>query len=255
MKRLLTAVLGLLVLLLVTAWGPSWSFVLLMLAVAGLGLDEFFDMVVARGFRRPGRWALLPGMAVTLAFRFDPQWIVWALAGNVLCFAIVSMASGRGTEQLESLAFATSGVLYACLLPGFILGMSRELVWTLVATVWAGDAGAYFGGRLMGRRRLAPVLSPNKTVEGAVAGAVSSTVIGTLAGTMLIGVPVALLAIACLVTGLVGQVGDLAESAMKRTAGIKDSANRLPGHGGILDRVDSLLFAAPVFQLLMLWIR
>jgi phosphatidate cytidylyltransferase len=98
------------------------------------------------------------------------------------------------------------------------------------------------------------VLSPNKTVEGAVAGALGSLLVGGVLGRWLLGASVPFLIVLCLVTGVAGQLGDLAESSMKRTAGIKDSANRLPGHGGVLDRIDSLLFAAPVFHFLTVWL-
>jgi phosphatidate cytidylyltransferase len=191
---------------------------------------------------------------VTLAFDFGAGWVLWALVGDVFLLSIASMASGRGSEHLEFLAFGVAGIVYACLLPGFLLLMSREVLWVLIATVWAGDTAAYYGGRLLGRHRLAPVLSPNKTVEGALAGGIASVAFGAAIGSALLDVSVLWLMGVCLIAAVAGQLGDLAESAMKRTAGVKDSANRLPGHGGVLDRVDSLLFAAPVFQFCMMWI-
>jgi phosphatidate cytidylyltransferase len=255
MTRVLTAALGILLVLAVTLWDLDWAFVLVVLLVAALGLDEFLAMASRRGWRRPGRWALVPGVAVTLAFRLDPQWIVWALAGNLFLLSIVSIASGRGAEHLEYLAFGAAGTIYACMLPGFLLLLSPQSIWVLLATVWAGDTAAFYGGRLLGRHRLAPVVSPNKTVEGAIAGGLASIVAGTAVGYAVLGASVPALIGLCLLTGAAGQLGDLVESAMKRTAGIKDSSRRLPGHGGVLDRVDSLLFAAPVFGFCMTWIR
>jgi phosphatidate cytidylyltransferase len=130
---------------------------------------------------------------------------------------------------------------------GFIVLLRRELILLLLIIIWAGDSAAYYGGRALGRHPLAPSISPKKTVEGAVAGLAASVIAGSAVGVAMLGeAPIRLLS-ASLVTAVVGQIGDLAESALKRSAGVKDSSSILPGHGGMLDRVDSLLFAAPVF--------
>lgn len=253
MKRVLTAVLGIAVIAGVTLWGPRWSFVLLVLLVAGLAFDEFLAMTALGGLRRPGRWVLASGVLVTLAFSGGYGWVVGALIGQLLLLSVVSM---RAVGRAQHLGYITSGVggtVYACMLPGFFLVLPASGLWTLLVTVWAGDTAAYYGGRLAGRHRLAPTLSPKKTVEGAVAGALASAGAGAALGSVWLGLPVPGLLGICLIAGLAGQIGDLAESAMKRAAGIKDSSNRLPGHGGVLDRVDSLLFAAPVFQFLLMW--
>ena len=116
-----------------------------------------------------------------------------------------------------------------------------------------GDIGAYFVGRLMGKRKLIPAVSPKKTVEGALGGLVFSalTGLGVCAYFNLPFSPLLAFLIA-LIVGASGQVGDLAESALKRTANVKDSGSLLPGHGGMLDRIDSLLFGVPLAHLLFL---
>jgi phosphatidate cytidylyltransferase len=130
---------------------------------------------------------------------------------------------------------------------GFLVWLSSDVVLTLLAVVWVGDSAAYFGGRALGRHKLAPEISPNKTVEGSVAGLMGSVAAGIAMGTWLLGLSAAFMAGISLVAGIAGQIGDLAESALKRSAGVKDSSTLLPGHGGMLDRLDSLMFAAPVF--------
>jgi phosphatidate cytidylyltransferase len=253
MTRVLTAALGIALLLGVTLAAPSWVFRGFVLLVAALALDEFLRMVAANGSARPGRWLILPGVAVTLAFSLGAGAVVYALTLQLLLLGAVSISGGRSGGHLEYISYGTMGTLYACVLPGFFFLLSPAALWILLVTVWAGDAAAYYGGRLLGRRPLAPVLSPNKTVEGALAGGLASLIGGTLLAARFLDAPAVLLAGICLATGVAGPVGDLVESGMKRAAGIKDTARLLPGHGGVLDRIDSLLFAAPVFHLLLLW--
>lgn len=123
-----------------------------------------------------------------------------------------------------------------------------ELALALLAVVWAADAGAYFAGRRWGRRRLAPRLSPGKSWEGFAGGLVAAVVAALVAG-LWCATPVAVLVPVAVVAALVSVVGDLAESRLKRAAGTKDSGRLIPGHGGILDRLDSLCAAAPFFVL------
>jgi phosphatidate cytidylyltransferase len=117
----------------------------------------------------------------------------------------------------------------------------------VMATVWAGDTLAYFAGRALGKHPLHPAVSPKKTLEGAVGGLVGSA-LGGVATVILLELPLGLGATIglSLVAGLVAQIGDLAESVLKRSAGVKDSGAILPGHGGMLDRIDGVLFALPV---------
>lgn len=131
-------------------------------------------------------------------------------------------------------------------------------LWLLVALaiVWAADTGAYFAGRKLGRHKLSPRISPNKTVEGLVGGGIAGIAVGlvggALAGASLAQLPA--VALAALAVVLASVVGDLFESLLKRHAGVKDSGNLIPGHGGLLDRMDSVLAALPVFALGKEWL-
>lgn len=127
------------------------------------------------------------------------------------------------------------------------MGLALTLL-TLFA-VWAVDSFAYLVGRAMGKHKLAPNISPNKTVEGAVGGLVAGLAVGAIFGWLLLGKPVTGLLVGA-IAGTLGQIGDLFESALKREIGIKDFGAIMPGHGGILDRFDSLLFVAPAVWLL-----
>ena len=120
------------------------------------------------------------------------------------------------------------------------------MVFYLVAVSWLTDTGAFFVGRRLGARKLAPRISPNKTLEGTAGGIIVACVIGIPLGIWM-EVPLRDAAFLALLGSLAGQIGDLAKSAMKRDAGIKDFGGLFPGHGGVLDRFDSILFNAPLF--------
>jgi phosphatidate cytidylyltransferase len=122
-----------------------------------------------------------------------------------------------------------------------------KLLLMLFALVWINDAGAYFAGKSLGKRKFAPVISPNKTWEGAIGGFLATVILGMFIGgyssifTFRQGLFLGVL------LGVIAPIGDLLESAIKRGAGVKDSGTLLPGHGGVLDRIDSVIFCAPVF--------
>lgn len=131
-----------------------------------------------------------------------------------------------------------------------------KLVLLVCILVWAADTGAYFSGKRFGKHKMAPAVSPNKTIEGLIGGALLAVLI-TWGGAFVLDIPfvsVGSLLLIAVVTVIASVMGDLVESMFKRVSGIKDSGNILPGHGGILDRIDSLTAALPVFALLYLWL-
>lgn len=122
-----------------------------------------------------------------------------------------------------------------------------ELVWILFACTWASDTFAFFIGSAVGSHRLAPSISPNKTIEGFLGSLVGTALTAVLVGTFLFGYPITQMATAGVILAVVATLGDLVESSIKRFTGVKDSGFLIPGHGGILDRFDSILYTAPVF--------
>ena len=168
--------------------------------------------------------------------------------GNIFALLVAAVATLMFYEWTRiargwGAAWYLGGFVYA-LLPALALLWIREraglnlLVWAFIVT-WATDIGAYFAGRGFGKHKLAPAISPNKTVEGLVGGIAAATILGG-AWALANGLPVPLLALAP-VLAIAAQGGDLFESSMKRRAGVKDSGNWLPGHGGALDRLDGLV--------------
>lgn len=251
MARVLTALVGLPLVVIVTYRGPSWLFTGLVAVTSVIALDEWLDLSAAGGYIRTGRWFLPFGGAVTASFAVGTDWVLGAIALSVVALMTVSLAhpvagnAGRVTG-------GAAGLTCVSVLIGFLILLPREAALSLFGIVWTGDTAAYYGGRALGRRRLAPTISPGKTVEGALAGLLGSVAAGLLLINALLGRPPTFsVGAAVLAAAIAGQVGDLTESALKRSANVKDSSSLLPGHGGMLDRIDSLLFAAPVFYLLL----
>jgi phosphatidate cytidylyltransferase len=177
-----------------------------------------------------------------------------ALALAVAVALVLAAPVWRGAPSTAASANTLLAVLYV----GWLLGygillhhtspIGDELVLFLVGVTWVGETSAYLVGSSFGRHRLAPVISPKKTVEGALAQVAASVLTAAALGAWLLPSCSTGTALAAgVLLGVVGQVGDLAESAIKRSVGTKDTGALIPGHGGILDRIDSLLFNLPAF--------
>ncbi len=255
MKRLITAALAIPFALILTIYSPAWLFALVTGGISAMMLNEYLALSAARGKGRPGWWFLVAGGLVTASFVWTYAAVLLALTAAAICL-LTSTVSGHELEgAFDRIAAGLSGLVYCCVLLGFLIlirektaaGSGADQLLVVFAVVWVGDSAAYYGGRAFGRHLLAPRVSPKKTVEGAIAGLLGSIIGGTLLGMWRLGAPWTVLAGITALTAVAGQIGDLAESALKRSAGVKDSSSILPGHGGILDRLDSLLFAAPVF--------
>lgn len=179
----------------------------------------------------------------------------WMAGAAVVGIATVLGASRSGKERLSLATLWTSAPLVSILVlhrsaPGGGLWCLSPALMALVP-VWAGDIAAIFAGRAFGKRLLAPKISPKKTVEGSVANLAAAVLAAWLLGRLLHLSDARSLG-AGLAVGVLGQAGDLFESWLKRRAGVKDSGALLPGHGGVLDRIDSVLFAAPAVALILL---
>ena len=247
MKRLITAAIGIPVTVLLTLFAPSWLFALAVAAAGAACHEELLSLGASRLDSRPGRWVILLGAGVTLAFAGGVPLVLTVLTFAVLLAVIVTSFTASLQEAFPKAALAIMGIFYCGLLPGFLLLLEPRMVIVLLGILWIGDAAAFYGGSTMGRHLLAPAISPRKTVEGAFAGLIASIIAGVVLGVALTGQSSVRLIAASLVSACAGQLGDLAESALKRSAGVKDSSSFLPGHGGLLDRLDGLLFAAPVY--------
>lgn len=268
MKRVLTAVILIPVVLVLVFLPPylQWLFTAATAVVAALAGWEFLGLAKAKGANPP---RLAVAIAILALFAVWGQWQDadrFLPAYGVLCLALLLLCTfASPTERMLPDTASSIFCLFYTGLTLIALPALREqangpsLVLFLLIAVWAGDTAAYYVGRAWGRHKLAPRISPNKSWEGSVASVAGSA----LAAAGLVGLAELLsrrnimvlfyadesvwywVGMAVLVN-VAAQVGDLAESALKRSAGVKDSGSILPGHGGVLDRIDALLLAAPV---------
>ena len=259
----------------------GWYLGALMIVAAAIGAHEFYSLASARA-ARPIGWLGIPAASLLVLLAvLDPGFSAWGDRGLTLVLILVPLTACAvvfcrriDEEPLLSASATVLGALYtggtlsfAVLLRNLPEAMGTApvhpwegtmLVLLPLAVTWAGDTAAFFVGRSIGKSRLAPRVSPGKTVEGGVGGLVASVAVGVAAGFVLDdfgSFPVSPLAggVIGLVLGAAAQVGDLAESVLKREAGVKDSGAILPGHGGVLDRLDALFFTLPLaYGLLML---
>jgi len=194
-----------------------------------------------------GCW-LVPDWRGDLALRLIMLGAAWV--------ALTVLWRGTSIQEASAQSFA---LLYIGLPIGMLLAVHAQsgarVTLVLIGTVVVSDSAQYYTGRMFGRRPLAPAISPKKTQEGALGGLVFGTLFMIVAGRQFLSAPVTSLAIAGVLVVIAGICGDLFESRLKRAAGMKDSSSVIPGHGGVLDRLDGLLFAAPVFYFYLQTIR
>jgi phosphatidate cytidylyltransferase len=246
MKRVLTAAALIPLVVYVVLWANFWVFLAVLSAVALLCYREYNTIATDFGFGAPG--PLGYGAGLLLLVWEGETWLL--IVGVALVAFVFALRDRDLAGMLPRSALLITGIVYVfgcwkCAMP--LREQSPHWLMYGLMVSWTGDIGAYYVGRSLGRHKLAPQVSPQKSWEGAAASVATSVLIsGAYLVRFVPGVSITAAIVLTAAANVAGQLGDLAESAMKRGAGVKDSGGILPGHGGFLDRVDSTLFALPV---------
>jgi phosphatidate cytidylyltransferase len=254
--KIIAAVVLLPIFIWLIGWGPPWLILAAVVVIAaGMGGAESARLVFGEGDPSFRFAATVFSIVACLA----------AATGSDMCIAptvvLIFLASlgvaGLMSTDLSTAATRAAKLVFVAIYPGLLSGYvvalkgvetgygHGKLLFVLFALVWINDAGAFFVGSAMGKKKLAPRISPGKTWEGSIGGFAATVILGALIGmfsrfTFWQGLTLGV------VLGVLGPIGDLVESALKRGAGVKDSGKFLPGHGGVLDRIDSVIFCAPI---------
>jgi phosphatidate cytidylyltransferase len=233
---------------------PPLATLVLAILVAALSFDEYADLAAALGATIPRTLCTAAVTVACVAAGSDalPLDMVLLVALVVLSgFAV--FRSEPGPAALVNVSASLLPIVYIGLPLGSLAAIrliGRDATALLIATMIVSDSMQYYTGRMLGRRKLAPAISPAKTIEGAIGGLIFGTAAMVVGGRWVFPeLPPAMVAAAAVVIVAAGMVGDLFESLLKRSAGVKDSSSLIPGHGGVLDRIDSWLFAGPMYYL------
>ncbi len=257
--RVISGLVGIGLAVLVIGYGD----ILYLLAISFLtvvGLMEFYKMVRAKGLKPFVGTGVLSGLILIFLTYFNnnsgfsSEYVIPGIVLALFLIFSVQLFKNGTDNSIINVGVTCFGVIYvAGLMVHFILLRNLEntilpgkyAVWLALACTWAADSCAYFVGRSLGSKPLAAKISPKKTLEGFLGGIFGSGLAGILFG-VIVGINISKILIIAIAIGFVGQIGDLFESSLKRDAGVKDSGNIIPGHGGILDRFDSALFTLPL---------
>lgn len=252
-KRLITAIIAIPSLFVVILWGSSLLFsIVITLFIVG-GVFEYNSMV----FKEKDYWEKTEGLIIAFLMPFAAYFggvqLMFATVtfSFIIVFLLFLMRMKNGPADLAALARVVFGFMYIPLLISYIIPLrcsdnGTAWVFFVIAAAFVGDTSAFYAGRSMGKTKLMPAVSAGKTVEGAI-GSIVGTVLGCLLFKILFFHDLSVIHAITLgfMVSIIGQLGDLCESSVKRISMVKDSGFLLPGHGGILDRVDSLSFMIP----------
>jgi phosphatidate cytidylyltransferase len=257
-KRIFSSIL--LIALTVVAIKVLWLFIIVVSALIALALNEFFVMVQARGFKVFRYFGILIGLVIPLSifFRFEltKSWELLFIILALVSLFLIQLSRKDATASVVALSVTMFGILYISWLFSFIIKLrflphGDALVGMLILTVKSGDIGAYIIGSRFGKTPLIGPISPKKTIEGTLGGILFSILFCILSKTFLPIFDFSHLLFLGLFMGVLSLFGDLSESLLKRDCQVKDAGKLLPGLGGVLDVIDSLLFATPAIYFYM----
>lgn len=252
--RELTALIAAPIAIWIVGWSHEYVFDAATALIAILAMYEFLDLGRHKGYQIPIALCIAIMLIIMAAFIIEDLSVELGMFAALL-FIPASYVFGKKPleDSLPSSAIAVLGTTYVGMLSGSLIRLRNDfpegwkLVFFLLLVVWLGDSGAYYVGKTFGKHKLSPRISPKKTVEGLIGGIAASMITAVVIHfTFFEKFPLHHAVIAGAILSVAGVIGDLAESMWKRSADVKDSGTLLPGHGGFLDRFDSILFTAPI---------
>jgi phosphatidate cytidylyltransferase len=254
LERVISGIIAIPIVLGIILYGNLGLFFFLIASIFLIATHEYFSMIASAGISGfPIEGLALSFLLLAISF-FIPTFL--PLLGVLIpltLFIVWYLREKNVRIALDSISYTLFGILYIAGLGGYFFLISnleggRQIIVFILLFVWVGDSAAFYVGRKLGERKLLELVSPNKTIVGAVANVIGTLIAALLASNLFFNeIPLIHCLIVAFICGIIGQFGDLAESLIKRNCRVKDSGALIPGHGGILDRIDSLLFAGPAF--------
>jgi phosphatidate cytidylyltransferase len=253
-SREITAAVLLPIAIWIIGWGHPYVFDGAIALISVVAMYEFLSLGQKKGYEMPFTLCIVLMLVIMAAFVLPSLSVEFGMFAALLIIPASYVLGRRGLEDsLPSSAIAVLATTYVGMLGGSLIRLRNDfpdgwkLVFFLLIVVWLGDTGAYYVGRQFGKHKLSPRISPKKTVEGLAGGMLASILAAVVIHfTFFPRFPLIHAMIAGVILSVAGVIGDLAESMWKRSADVKDSGTLLPGHGGFLDRFDSILFTAPI---------
>lgn len=254
-KRFFSAVVLTFVTLLAIFFLPGWFFCLIITILIACGLHEFYSLIEKKGVFIYKYFGIFIGvlLPITIYLKFEPTkgWELFFVAFVTLMLFIMQFGRRDSSQAIVGISTTMFGIFYVSWFLSFLIKIKYLpggilLVSFLLLVTKSSDIGAYFIGNKLGRHSLIPRISPAKSIEGTIGGLLFS-IFAALISHIYLKIPYAHLIVLGIILGTIGQIGDLCESLIKRDCQVKDSGTSLPGMGGVLDLIDSLLFAAPIF--------
>ena len=242
--------------------GPPAVLPLMVLLATFLGLREFYTLALPHSKPIERLFGIGLGLILSALIAFGSAGVISPFfVFLLLCLSVLFMATSQDLlPTISNLGITLFGIVYIGFLLSHIslirnLADGKEWALFLIATVWAGDISAFFGGSRFGRHKLYPKISPKKTVEGLIGAIIGSIIVALVFSQLFIPhLEKSLCVFLAIGLGILGQLGDFTESMLKRSAQVKDSGSLIPGHGGMLDRLDSFLFSAPFLYYVLLYL-
>ena len=254
MERIISSIITAPLVVGIILYGHPWLFFILITSIILVAAYEYFLMIANTGVGGFPFEGLVLSLILLVSYFFSPKFLpLFVFIIPTTLFFVWFFREKNVRIAIDSIAYTLFGILYIAGFGGYFILIGnlkggREIVTFILLFIWSGDILAYYWGKKFGDRKLVEIVSPNKTIAGAVANIAGTLIAALLAYKIFFNeIPLIHCLIVAFVCGIIGQFGDLAESLIKRNCQVKDSGTLIPGHGGVLDRIDSLLFAGPAF--------